>query len=214
MNRLCYRVVFNRARGALMVVAETMPSRHAGGHSQRLLIGSVLVSVLSITLLPMSARAQIVPDTAAPANRQPIVNTASNGVPLINIQTPSAGGVSRNTFSQFDVNGRGAIVNNANQSVQTLLGGWVQANPLLALPATVIVNEVNSSHPSLLRGYVEVAGQAAKLVIANPSGIRCDGCGFINASRATLTTGVPQYSANGNLDSYLVRGGTVQFDGN
>jgi filamentous hemagglutinin len=190
-----------------------MPSRQAGGHSQRLLIGSVLVSVLSTTLLPMSARAQIIPDSAAPTNRQPIVTTASNGVPLVNIQTPSAGGVSRNAFSQFDVSGRGAIVNNANQSVQTMLGGWVQANPLLALPATVIVNEVNSSHPSLLRGYLEIAGQAAKLVIANPSGISCDGCGFINASRATLTTGVPQYSANGNLDSYLVRGGTVQFDG-
>jgi filamentous hemagglutinin len=84
---------------------------------------------------------------------------------------------------------------------------------MLDRPASVIVNEVNSSHPSLLHGYAEVAGQRAQVIIANPSGISCDGCGFINASRATLTTGVPHYSASGNLDHYLVRRGTVSFSG-
>ena len=122
---------------------------------------------------------------AAPAALQAIVSSAANGVPLVHIQTPTAAGVSRNAFSQFDVQSNGAILNNANQPVQTSLGGWVQANPLLSRPASVIVNEINSSNPSLLHGYVEIAGQAAKLIIANPSGISCDGCGFINASRGS-----------------------------
>ena len=180
-------------------------------------IGSTLATLptllLPVTLLPVLAHAQIIPDAAAPAKQQAIVGAAANGVPLVHIQTPTAGGVSRNVFSQFDVERNGAILNNATQATSTALAGWVQANPLLDRAASVIVNEVNSSHPSFLNGYVEVAGQRAQVVVANPSGIRCDGCGFINTSRATLTTGVPQYSASGNLDSYLVRRGTVSFNG-
>ena len=209
MNQRCYRLVFNRARGLLMAVAETTPSHSAAGGGPRLFTGSALAGLLSLTLLPsllpVVTYAQIIPDAAAPANHQAIVSSSANGVPLVHIQTPTAAGVSRNAFSQFDVQRHGAILNNANQSVQTSLGGWVQANPMLDRPASVIVNEVNSSHPSLLHGYVEVAGQRAQVIIANPSGISCDGCGFINASRATLTTGVPQYTTSGNLDSYPVR---------
>jgi filamentous hemagglutinin len=180
-------------------------------------IGSILATLptllLPVTLLPVLAHAQIIPDAAAPTNQQAIVGAAANGVPLVHIQTLTAGGVSRNVFSQFDVQRNGAILNNATQATSTALAGWVQANPLLDRAASVIVNEVNSSHPSFLNGYVEVAGQRAQVVVANPSGIRCDGCGFINTSRATLTAGVPQYSASGNLDSYLVRRGTVSFTG-
>jgi filamentous hemagglutinin len=221
MNQRCYRLVFNRARGLLMVVAETTPSQSAAGSGPRLFTGSALAGLLSLTppliltptLLPITADAQIISDAAAPAHQQAIVSSAANGVPLVHIQTPTAGGVSRNAFTQFDVQSNGVILNNAHQSVQTALGGWVQANPMLDRPASVIVNEVNSSHPSLLHGYAEVAGQRAQVIIANPSGISCDGCGFINASRATLTTGVPHYSASGNLDHYLVRRGTVSFAG-
>ncbi|MFN5352806.1 MAG: filamentous hemagglutinin N-terminal domain-containing protein, partial [Burkholderiaceae bacterium] len=213
MNQLCYRLVFNRARGLLMAVAETTPSHSAAGSGPRLFAGTALTGLVSTTLLPVLAYAQIIPDAAAPAARQAIVSSAANGVPLVHIQMPTAAGVSRNVFSQFDVQSNGAILNNANQPVQTSLGGWVQANPLLSRPASVIVNEINSSNASLLHGYVEIAGQAARLIIANPSGISCDGCGFINASRATLTTGIPQYSTSGNLDSYLVRRGTVSFSG-
>jgi filamentous hemagglutinin len=214
MNQLCYRLIFNHTRGLLMAVAETTPSHSAASGGPRLFASAALYGLLTLTLLPAVGSAQIIPDQSAPTDRQPIVNAAANGVPLVNIQMPSAGGVSRNAFSQFDVQTNGAILNNATRPVPTSLGGWVQANPMIDRPASVIVNEVNSSNPSLLRGYVEVAGQTAKLIIANPSGIGCDGCGFINANHAMLTTGVPQYSTNGNLDSYLVRRGTVSFSGN
>ena len=163
-------------------------------------------------ILP-AAQAQIVADRAAPASQQPTVLNAGNGVPLVNIQTPSAAGVSRNTYSQFDVQSRGAILNNARTNALTQLGGWVQGNPWLAGgTARVILNEVNSSNPSLLQGYIEVAGSRAQVVIANPAGVTCDGCGFINASRATLTTGTPIVSG-GNLEGYLVERGRVTVQG-
>ncbi|MCZ7019029.1 filamentous hemagglutinin N-terminal domain-containing protein, partial [Salmonella enterica] len=78
--------------------------------------------------------------------------------------------------------------------------------------ARVILNEVNASNPSQLRGYVEVAGQRAQVVIANPAGITCDGCGFINANRATLSTGQVQLE-NGSISGYTVNGGTLNIQG-
>ncbi|HHQ41407.1 MAG TPA: hypothetical protein ENK20_03845, partial [Chromatiales bacterium] len=55
-------------------------------------------------------------------------------------------------------------------------------------------------------------GDRAQVVVANPAGITCDGCGFINASRATLTTGTPVVE-EGRLEGYRVVGGTVRIEG-
>lgn len=175
---------------------------------------AVLLITGSATLMPLPATAAgIVADKTAPIAQQPNVTQAANGVPLVNIQTPSAAGVSRNTYSQFDVNQQGAILNNSRINAQTQLGGWVQGNQNLAGgTARVILNEVNSSNPSLLNGYVEIAGSRAQLVIANPAGISCDGCGFINANRTTLTTGTPVMNS-GNLVGYRVGGGSINFLG-
>ena len=229
MNKFLYCVIFNQARGLLMVVAENSSS-HQGASD---VVGSPVVSAVlrlpiagikaisfavlmllgvTMTLLP-TAQAQIIADPSAPKSQQPVVLNTANGLPQVNIQTPNAAGVSRNTYQQFDVQKGGAILNNARTDTQSQLGGWVQANPYLARgSARVIVNEINSSNPSHLRGFIEVAGARAQVVIANPAGISCDGCGFIHASRTTLTTGTPNFN-NGDLDSYLVRGGRVSIDG-
>ncbi|WP_156484192.1 filamentous hemagglutinin N-terminal domain-containing protein, partial [Janthinobacterium agaricidamnosum] len=160
-----------------------------------------------------TAHGQIVADRNAPGKQRPTVLQTANGVAQVNIQTPSAAGVSRNTYSQFDVQANGAILNNSRGDTATQTGGWVQGNPWLAGgSARVILNEVNSSNPSQLRGYIEVAGQRAEVVIANPAGVSVDGGGFINASRVTLTTGTPLLSGGG-LDGYLVRGGQVTING-
>ncbi|MDO9217127.1 MAG: filamentous hemagglutinin N-terminal domain-containing protein, partial [Lacisediminimonas sp.] len=173
---------------------------------------AVPLALLALLVAP-TTHAQIVADPKAPGSQRPTVLLAPNGVPLVNIQTPSSAGVSRNTYSQFDINGKGAILNNSRTQVQTQLGGWVQGNPWLANgSARVILNEVNSSNPSQLKGPAEVAGQKAQVVIANPAGITCNGCGFINASRATLTTGTPLLP-QGPLESYRVHGGTIKFEG-
>ena len=96
-----------------------------------------------------------------------------------------------------------------SEAAQTQMAGWVQGNPNLARgEAKVILNEVNSANPSRLKGYVEVAGKKADVVIANPSGIQCDGCGVINAGRTTLTTGKADVE-NGELKGYRVKGGKV-----
>ncbi|MDR6586481.1 filamentous hemagglutinin family protein [Herbaspirillum frisingense] len=174
-------------------------------------------SRLAVTLalaLNTVAHAQILGDRNAPRNQQPTVLVTPNGVPVVNIQTPSSAGVSMNQYRQFDVGANGVILNNARVTTATQLGGQVTGNPWLATGAArVIVNQVNSTNPSYLRGYLEVAGARAQVVVANPAGISCAGCGFINASRATLTTGLPQVS-NGSLESYRVAGGTVSIDGN
>jgi filamentous hemagglutinin len=172
-----------------------------------------LSCLLSLALILQPAYAQVALDRGAPKSQQPTLSTAGNGVPLVNIQTPSAAGVSRNTYSQFDVGTRGLILNNARSSAQTQLGGWIAPNPWLASgSARVILNEVHSSNPSALHGFVEVGGARAQVVIANPAGITCDGCGFLNSSRATLTTGLPSMVA-GSLTGYTVERGRVLIEG-
>ena len=42
--------------------------------------------------------------------------------------------------------------------------------------------------------------------------ITCDGCGFLNAQRATLTTGTPLVNG-GNLEGYLVQRGNIAIEG-
>ncbi len=173
------------------------------------------VSVLALAAaVTDAARAQIVADPAAPRGQQATVLRTANGLPQVDIRTPSPAGVSRNSYSQFDVTARGAILNNSRTSTPTQQAGWVQGNPwLAAAPARIILNEVNSSNPSLLQGHVEVAGQRAEVVIANPSGIVVNGGGFINASRATLTTGSPWFGPGGSLDGFSVREGRILIQG-
>ncbi len=173
---------------------------------------NVGLALFAFALSPL-AWGQVIADPNAAGNQKPQIVTSANGVTQVNIQTPSAAGVSRNVYSQFDVNAQGVILNNSTGNVQTQLGGWVQSNGNLAGgSARVILNEINSSNPSQLRGFVEVAGQRAEVIIANPAGIAVNGGGFINASGVTLTTGTPLMNG-GNLDGYRVQRGTVTVDG-
>ncbi|WP_064748034.1 hemagglutinin repeat-containing protein, partial [Lysobacter antibioticus] len=218
MNRI-YCLVFNCALGVWQVASELVSAprggRSGGGRATaprlRAMTGALWIVLGAATTLP--AWAQIVADPNAPGSQRPTVLQAPNGVPLVNIQTPSAAGVSRNTYRQFDVDREGAILNNARGSAQTQLGGWVQGNPWLAGGgARVILNEINSANPTRLNGYVEVAGPRAEVVIANPAGIQVDGGGFINTRRATLTTGAPILTG-GSLAGYRVEGGAIGIGG-
>lgn len=226
MNKNLYRIIFNKARGLLMVVAENGrghgkgPAVSGEGHTLSQLIGQLTplafftLGVMGmVALMPQAQAAGIVADGSAPSGQQPMIGQTANGTPQVNIQAPSAGGVSRNNYSQFDVDKKGVILNNSHRDVQSQQGGWVSANPYLARgEAKVILNEVNSRDPSKLNGYIEVAGQKAHVVIANPAGITCDGCGFINANRASLTTG-KAIMQNGQLTGYQVNGGEIVVQG-
>jgi filamentous hemagglutinin len=228
MNKLCYRVVFNKSRGLMMAVQEiarsrgksngaastTSPALHPLALRLRGMAQALAAAFGATALMAGLAAAQIVADPHAPGRQQATVLNAANGVLQVNVQTPSAAGVSRNVYNRFDVPASGAILNNSRAAVQTQLGGWVDANPWMAQgTAKVILNEVNSNNPSQLRGYIEVAGVKAETVIANAAGIVVDGGGFINVSRATLTTGTPLLNADGALTGYTVQRGLISIDG-
>lgn len=239
MNKRCYRTIFNAIRGIMMAVAEFVKA-HAGdtrlngeaktttqaqqlqgdifpalrplAFSLLLALGQVMI-VMPHAFNVSQVQAEIYADPSASKSQQPIVLKAANGVEVVNIQTPNAAGVSRNTYKQFDVPKQGAIMNNSRSNVQTQLGGWVSGNPMINTPARVIFNEVNSANPSYLNGFIEIAGSRADFVLANPNGISCSGCGFINANRATFTTGTPVFNG-GDLAGYRVHGGDINIIGN
>ena len=159
--------------------------------------------------------AEILPDTSAPIEHQPQVLETANGLPLVQITTPSAGGVSMNLYNFFNVPERGAILNNSYSLSATKLAGYVQGNPnLMNGAAKLIVNEVTSTNPSNLRGFLEIAGEKAGVVIANPNGILADGAGFLNTARVTLATGRTEMDAAGNLKALRVEGGKIRVTGN
>ncbi|KAA5919639.1 filamentous hemagglutinin N-terminal domain-containing protein [Achromobacter xylosoxidans] len=136
-----------------------------------------------------------------------------NGVPVINIAPPSAGGVSNNRYTQFNVGPSGAVLNNSGGASQTQLAGQVAGNPMLGnRRAGVILNQVTAPNPSQLLGTLEVAGNRANVIVANPAGITCNGCGFLNADRAALTTGKPSVGADGSI-GFDVAEGRLKVDG-
>ena len=154
-------------------------------------------------------------DTNAPHERQATVGQAGNGITLVNVAGPSAGGVSRNDYTNFNVPQNGVILNNSYQMANTKLGGYVPGNPnMMRGSANVIVNEVTSHNPTEMKGFIEVAGRKASVVVANPNGITVDGGGFINTDRAVLTTGKTEYDSKGNLNSYRVEQGRISINGN
>ena len=173
----------------------------------------MLGAVFSLPL-PGQARA-VTPDTAAPASQRPALDTAPNGAPLVNIVRPNDQGLSHNKYRRFDVTPWGLILNNSTEVSRSRLGGVISHNPNLKHPdraASLILNEVTGAHRSRLEGVLEVHGRQAAVVIANPHGITCNGCGFINTPRATLTTGIPDIH-NGQLRHFDVSQGEVSIQG-
>ena len=229
MNKNRYKVIFNKHRGQMMAVAENTVRNGKSPADQSSNNNSIITNLLaSIPVLTSSIliglglcvfidsnviAADIHADPSAPKNQRPNIMKSANGTAQVNIQTPSKKGVSINQYRQFDVNQKGAILNNSRKNTQTQLGGWVQANPWLAAgEARIIVNQINSRNPSQLNGYVEVAGRRAEVIMANPAGISVNGGGFINAAGVTLTTGKPILD-NGDLHGFQVREGNISING-
>lgn len=133
---------------------------------------------------------------------------------IINIVKPDSNGLSHNKFTDFNVAGNGIVFNNHTGSAQynSQLAGALNANAnLQGNAAKLILTEVTGTGKTNLNGMLEIAGTKADLVIANPNGIVGKGFGFINVGRATLTTGVPDWGADGKLNGFSVAKGTIDI---
>lgn len=146
--------------------------------------------------------------TAANGNSKVVMKPGN--VPVVNIATPNSAGISHNRYTDFSINAPGAVLNNATAAAKSQLTGQLGANPnLKGKAAELIINEVTSGTRSALNGKLEVAGKKANVMIANPNGITCDGCSFINTPGVTLTTGKPQLDKQGALSALEVKKGSV-----
>ncbi|WP_120430490.1 two-partner secretion domain-containing protein [Acinetobacter baylyi] len=232
MNKNRYRVVYNQARQMFMAVAENVKSQtKTSGQStassvtveqsqpfHQLWQVKCLVASMSLWMPLAPVYAQIQADNSANAGNRPVIGVGQNSqgqnVPVVNIQTPT-NGVSHNIYKQMDVLPEGVVLNNSRTGANSSLVGTVGANPFLAKgEARIILNEVNSSVASRFEGNLEVAGQRADVIIANPAGINIKGGGFINANKAILTTGKPQLNADGSIQQFVVDQGKITISAN
>ncbi|MGA4108904.1 hemagglutinin repeat-containing protein, partial [Ralstonia nicotianae] len=217
MNAKCYRTVFNAARGMLVAVEESARStgkgRGAGSRASRRRASALTLTAAAALAAPGLNAQSLTPDRSVPGPH-PVVGVAANGTPVVNINAPSAAGVSSNAFTHYNVGQAGVVLNNSGQNSQTQIAGWVQGNPFLGNnSARVILNQVTSGNPSTLAGPTEIAGNRANLIVANPAGIICSGCSFIQAPRVALTTGTPNFDALGNISSLSVQQGQITVNG-
>ncbi|MDV7498115.1 DUF637 domain-containing protein [Acinetobacter baumannii] len=235
MNKNSYRIIYSKARQMFVAVAENVRSQtKTSGQSEASTQNNIdntesqafhqlwqvkaLVASISLWMPLAPVYAGIVADSAANAANRAVIgagkNSAGTVVPVVNIQTPK-NGISHNIYKQFDVLAEGAVLNNSRQGATTKTVGSVAANPFLATgEARVILNEVNSSAASRFEGNLEVAGQMADVIIANPSGINIKGGGFINANKAIFTTGKPQLNADGSIKQFTVDQGKITVSAN
>ncbi|ASM36878.1 filamentous hemeagglutinin family protein [Campylobacter sputorum bv. faecalis CCUG 20703] len=168
---------------------------------------SILISLSLI--FPNFMLANIIADINAPKHNQPTILKTPNSAIQIDITKPTSKGVSINEYSKFNTSKDGTILNNSRINTNTKIGGLITANPRLSeSSAKLIVNKVNSNEKSSLTGNIEIAGDKADLIIANPSGINIDGTHFINSKSTTLTTGNIEYE-NGGIKNIAVNKGEI-----
>ena len=169
-------------------------------------IFAALLATNSAPWIPMALANPVVP---AQGTLGPKTEAARNGMTVVNINTPNDKGLSHNQYDAFNVDHKGLILNNANRPVNTELAGYIMGNPNLVGPtANTILNEVTGTGATSMNGALEVAGNKAHVIIANPNGISVNNGTFINANSATLTTGNPIIN-NGSITGYQVQQGSI-----
>ena len=169
-------------------------------------IFAALLATNSAPWIPMALANPVVPAQGALG---PKTEEARNGMTVVNINTPNDKGLSHNQYDAFNIDHKGLILNNANRPVNTELAGYIMGNPNLVGPtANTILNEVTGTGATSMNGALEVAGNKAHVIIANPNGISVNNGTFINANSATLTTGNPIIN-NGSITGYQVQQGSI-----
>ena len=171
-----------------------------------LIISGMMITISSATDISTT----VIVNSASVGTNGTNALLSHNGTPMVNIAKPTATGLSKNYYDKFNIENNGLLLNNMTKTGQTQLAGYELPNLNLgvgknAVAAKAILNEVKSTAPTTFNGYIEVGGNKAAVILANPNGISINGGGFINASRATLVTG----SSNLNTAGDTITGFTI-----
>ncbi|EGO0706062.1 filamentous hemagglutinin N-terminal domain-containing protein [Salmonella enterica] len=213
MNHI-YRVIWNAATASWQAVPENTRSHTKTKSICRAVCGSLSAMAIMISVMPQLWAAE---PSVSVASGNTSAYVSRNGTTIVNINAANAAGLSHNLYNRYDVNPQGLVLNNTTPDKATWatqLAGQINANFNMKKSAQVILNEVVSANRSRLAGFTEVAGGKADVVVANPYGITCSGCGFINTDRVTLTTGKPYLSSIGALEGFRVTQGDILIQGN
>ncbi|EKN6261320.1 filamentous hemagglutinin N-terminal domain-containing protein [Yersinia enterocolitica] len=195
---------------------------YINGDTNRRLSLLPLAVILSLCDISLSHATNIIVDKTAAKNQQANITIKPNILSLapcrsaigcgekttINIQSPDKNGLSHNKYTKFDVPHHKDVVILNNELSKRRNG-----NPnLVTSSATIILNEVRSSQASRLAGKVQLFGQDAHVIIANPSGIDCHGCSFTDMSHLTLTTGMPYFNRHNKLQGFKILDGDININ--
>lgn len=180
--------------------------------TRRTLVAAAAVALPLLAAHHAYAQAPLTVDPGT-ANR-PGLAAAANGTPIVNITAPDSAGVSHNRFTDYNVNAAGLVLNNSATTSDTQLAGRIDGNPLLGgQSAAIILNQVTGANASVLAGATEVAGQNARVIVANPNGISVNGGSFVNTSRVSLVAGTTEFDDNGNITQFRTENGRLVIDG-
>ncbi|KVD84289.1 hypothetical protein WS63_25050 [Burkholderia stagnalis] len=186
--------------------------RAATPFARTALAAALTVAMPILAMQTASAQPALVADPSA-ANR-PGLGVASNGTPIVDINAPNAAGISTNRFLDYNVGSSGLVLNNSVGRTNTQLAGSIDGNAQLGgRSAQVILNQVTGGNASMLAGATEVAGQNARVIVANPNGISVNGASFINANRVSLVAGTVELDQNGGITQFRTKDGHIAIDG-
>ncbi|MFP3502908.1 filamentous hemagglutinin N-terminal domain-containing protein [Burkholderia sp. SIMBA_062] len=186
--------------------------RAATPSARTTLAAALTLAMPILAAQPAFAQPPLVVDPAA-ANR-PILGVAPNGTPIVDINAPDAAGISANRFLDYNVGSKGLVLNNSVNGTNTQLAGGIDGNAQLGgRSAQVILNQVTGGNASVLAGATEVAGQQARVIVANPNGISVNGASFINANRVSLVAGTTEFDEDGHVARFRTENGRITIDG-
>ncbi|KUZ91780.1 hypothetical protein WI39_18200 [Burkholderia ubonensis] len=186
--------------------------RAATPFARTALAAALTLAMPILATQPAYAQPGLVVDPGA-ANR-PGLGTAPNGTPIVDINAPDAAGISTNRFTDYNVGQNNLVLNNSVTRTNTQLAGSIDGNARLGgRAAQVILNQVVGGNASVLAGTTEVAGQQARVIVANPNGISVNGASFINASRVSLVAGTTEFDEEGHVARFRTEDGRITIDG-
>ena len=150
-----------------------------------------------------AAECNIVYTTYTDSGTITCLDSVAGDTTIIDIARPDANGLSNNSYETFHIPSNGIVLNNSDSAGTSQLAGSISANTNYNSgdAASLILAQVTGNDISLLFGALEVFGAEAGVIIANPSGITCNACSFINASRVDLVTGSNYNVATDTFDS-------------